>query len=297
MNTSLSILSHDIRVIDNLYCLNDLHKAAGNEAKHKPDNFLRQDNIKDLIAEIDNFSDVRSLKITKGRNGGTYVCKELVFSYAMWISAKFHLHVIRAYDAMQSRNHQATVIQTLTPAQKCHIKAIIADKCKSDSTAYQTLYTKLNNNFGVARYDEILAANYPAACQFLGAKPLEGEIVNDALPVVAEKSIDVQAAMVDCLAPVTRKLPDHITDEITKKAISMGMEAFDLSLEHLKRKAAGMVNSYGEFNRERMESAIHGTTLGKALTIKHEQQLQSLKWHAQGLLNATNDYCSQILGA
>lgn len=90
------------------YCLNDLHKAAGSEAKDKPANFMRLSNTVALIEEIDNCSDMSSFAQHEGRNGGTYACKELVYAYAMWISAKFHLHVIRAFDAMVTGTAQPT---------------------------------------------------------------------------------------------------------------------------------------------------------------------------------------------
>ncbi|WP_219135408.1 KilA-N domain-containing protein [Janthinobacterium sp. UMAB-60] len=83
------------------FCLNDLHKAAGAESRHQPAFFFRRPEIQELEAEL-NSAPAQSLPTitSQGRNGGTYVCKELVYAYAMWISPKFHLEVIRTFDAV-----------------------------------------------------------------------------------------------------------------------------------------------------------------------------------------------------
>lgn len=82
------------------YCLNDLHHAAGGEQRHQPRYYLASQQTKELIAELQGDSGIPLSVIKGGRLQGTYVCKELVYAYAMWISPKFHLQVIRAYDAM-----------------------------------------------------------------------------------------------------------------------------------------------------------------------------------------------------
>lgn len=84
------------------YCLNDLHRAAGGEAKHQPAFWMRNAQTRALIDEISNSANLQSSPVSslEGAAGGTYVAKELVYAYAMWISPAFHLKVIRAYDAM-----------------------------------------------------------------------------------------------------------------------------------------------------------------------------------------------------
>lgn len=81
------------------YCLNDLHRAAGGEPKHKPSEWLRNKQTCELIEEV---SKAGITAIQSKQQLGTFVAKELVYAYAMWISPTFHLKVIRTFDAAQT---------------------------------------------------------------------------------------------------------------------------------------------------------------------------------------------------
>jgi hypothetical protein len=116
----LVIKSVDIAENGGLYCLNDLHKASGGEERHKPANWLRTQQALELVAELEAeaekakslifpVSHIRAteqnqiLSILQGQHldkQGTFVCKELVYAYATWVSPAFFLHVLRTYDAV-----------------------------------------------------------------------------------------------------------------------------------------------------------------------------------------------------
>jgi hypothetical protein len=129
----LIISSKDIRTLDGLYSLNDLHKVSGASKKHQPANFLRLETTQELIAEIENSSDLRSLAVNtnQGRSGGTWVCKELVYAYAMWISPKFNLQVIRAFDQAQHQEPEPVQQSLPAPIQDDEKLKLINDVAKS----------------------------------------------------------------------------------------------------------------------------------------------------------------------
>lgn len=104
----MALLSHalllgavSVRQHDGLFSLNDLHRASGGKPGHRPGNFLQLDQTRALVAEIET-AGIPAVTAREGRNGGTYACRELVIAYAAWISAAFHLRVIRVFLAASS---------------------------------------------------------------------------------------------------------------------------------------------------------------------------------------------------
>lgn len=90
------------------FSLNDLHQAAGGEQRHRPNYWLETKQTQDLIAELGNSwnsmssgTSIAGIPAIEAKTKvGTFVARELVYAYAMWISPAFHLQVIRTFDAL-----------------------------------------------------------------------------------------------------------------------------------------------------------------------------------------------------
>ena len=89
------------------YCLNDLHKASGSERKNQPQYFLENKQTQDLAQALtDTGIPVSPINVIRGGlEQGTYVVKQIVYAYAMWISAAFNLKVINTFDAVVTQKH------------------------------------------------------------------------------------------------------------------------------------------------------------------------------------------------
>lgn len=180
---------------DGRYCLNDLHKASGELAKHKPSNFLRNQQTQDLIIEIEssqidrcsNLSiDQNALNVIKGgEKQGAYAVKEIVYAYAMWISAKFHLMVIRAYDSLVME-WVLNGKQTISPEQAGILYNIVHTRANGNKNLIVQMWSRLKHHFKYsASYRELRAIHFDDAKHYLemmdlNAKP-EKPQDNDAL--------------------------------------------------------------------------------------------------------------------
>ena len=113
---------NQIMKIDNLkirtdeegrFCLNDLHKAAGGENRHRPSMWLSNDHTKGVVAVLEAGNPASNPVATiKGRGKtGTYVSEDLVYSCAMWISPAFHVKVVQAYRSMVSGQVELAQLQ------------------------------------------------------------------------------------------------------------------------------------------------------------------------------------------
>lgn len=159
------------------YSLNDLHKASGGDDRHKPAFWLRIDQTKEVIKEVIKLQicNFQPINVMRGCKGGTYVCRELVYSYAMWVSASFHVAVIRAYDAL-------VTTQLVTPAktttdERTPLRDAINMLVGKKGIMYPEAYSFVHQRFNVVSIEDLAPETLPAAIEYVHHLALEGELL------------------------------------------------------------------------------------------------------------------------
>ena len=164
-----------VRQHNGLFSLNDLHKAAGGEKRHQPNYFLTNEQTKELVAamEAEGLTAVETV-IGRGKAQGTYACRELVIAYAAWISAAFHLKVIRVFLAVaapQAEPVQARIdYDRISPAQAQDLKEIVATIVQAGIQGYGETWARFQRKFKVNSYLELPATQHLEARAYLLAK-------------------------------------------------------------------------------------------------------------------------------
>ena len=165
--SNLTILNNSIRQSDNLYSLNDLHTASGNDPKHRPTYFIKNQQTQDLITEIERCENSNiALKVIRGTQGGTYACEELMLAYAMWISPKFHLIVLRAFLSLHKKS-TALLPNTITPEQQQAIQSAVQQAHHRTGLSYAEIYRQIKSIFKVAKYDQLPQNQFGNAIAFI----------------------------------------------------------------------------------------------------------------------------------
>ena len=200
---------------NNLYNLNDLHKASGGEKRHELTNWLKLQQTTELIDELSKpeISGLKEnqqvIKVVRGGNKrGTYACKELVYAYATWISAKFFLQVIRTFDAVISgrlkpQAPRQALPSGLTHEQQAEVKALHNILIQSVPFEKQkalaiTLWSAVKSKFKVG-YKEVPPEQFPEVLSLMarvavekGAQYRAAETVNlETVPKLFERQANI----------------------------------------------------------------------------------------------------------
>jgi hypothetical protein len=172
-STALTIGTTSVRQVGELYSLNDLHRASGDNPNQRPGEFIRNQQTQELIAELLN-AGISAFESRRGGSGGTYACKELVIAYAAWISAAFHLKVIRVFLAQMAPAATPRSLEIdysrISPAQAQDLKLIVQAIVDAGIQNYAETWARLQRKFKVNSYLALPAERHEEARAYLIAK-------------------------------------------------------------------------------------------------------------------------------
>jgi len=172
----------------NRYCLNDLHKASGDNQKHRPKYFLENQQTKGLVDELVNEKPIGGITPIFTKQGlGTFAAKEIVYAYAMWISPSFSLKVIRAYDSLVNKAQPEPPKLTYAtkeqraPLVKAVRRLVKVSTEKGKILTYENAHSIINLKMGVDGIEALTPEQIPQAMVLVGSMlekvVMEGEFI------------------------------------------------------------------------------------------------------------------------
>lgn len=132
------------------YSLNDLHKAAGGTIKHLPNKFMRSNSFNDVVGVLNAQKRAFEPVVKKqGRyGGGTWVCKELVYKYAMWVNADFEVKVIQTFDSIVNKlNTPSSMLALNELTAKIESDKHVASVCGRELAKYKQIKKENEQKF------------------------------------------------------------------------------------------------------------------------------------------------------
>ncbi|ENS6862371.1 KilA-N domain-containing protein [Neisseria gonorrhoeae] len=166
MNNSVQISNISIHQTEiGLFSLNDLHRASGGEDRHAPRRWLQNIQTNDLIKELEKDG---KPSIQSKQRLGTFVCRELVIAYGMWISPKFALQVIQTFLAVSDGIKSAKT----TADDRTGLRRAVAALVGRKRIGYSSAYSMIHQRFNVEAVEGIPADKLPEAVAYVHALTL-----------------------------------------------------------------------------------------------------------------------------
>ncbi len=291
----LAIGCTSVRQFDGLYSLNDLHRASGGEAKHQPPRFMRLDQTKALIAELGHYPEMGSgetpemvsgvFQIVKGSvNPGTWVCRELVIAYAAWISAAFHLKVIRVFLGTIDRQPEpptALGLRLIDANQAQLLREAVADVVSGGVQGYGETWARMHRKFVVNSYHQLPSDRFYEALNYIRSMPgYRGPAHTGPQSHVSAVSL-LQPDVIDPAALLLegQSDPQELTGAqramVEHRAWQLAGDAHLLIRAHIERRIAFRVHKDRRTD-ENVRTVVEGTTLGNALTHHYGSELRQM---------------------
>ncbi|HFC3212410.1 TPA: KilA-N domain-containing protein [Neisseria gonorrhoeae] len=265
MNNSVQISNISIHQTEiGLFSLNDLHRASGGEDRHAPRRWLQNIQTNDLIKELEKDG---KPSIQSKQRLGTFVCRELVIAYGMWISPKFALQVIQTFLAVSDGIKPAKT----TADDRTGLRRAVAALVGRKGIDYSSAYSMVHQRFNVESVEGIPAGKLPEAVAYVHALTLHtgltGEVLDreplpapqPALPISGNALYDLAVAV-----------------SYGARAIQMGRDV-SLPLKQLGcRQAVTMWTVWAE-TRSRLKAAANALeALSAHADVEHAEKIRPI---------------------